>query len=55
MTSGEAVKYTSSRHALDHILQSGGFKALFQGAGMKVYVFHSLSPSFFILLLLKFK
>lgn len=36
MTSGEAVKYTNSRQALSHILQSGGTKALFHGAGANV-------------------
>jgi len=36
MTSGEAVKYKSSYHAFQEIIQKEGYKSLFKGAGANV-------------------
>ncbi|KAH6570022.1 hypothetical protein BASA60_007949 [Batrachochytrium salamandrivorans] len=36
MTSGQAVKYTSSMHAFNEIVKNEGFKSLFKGAGANI-------------------
>lgn len=36
MTSGEAVKYTSSLHAFREIIKKEGMKSLFKGAGANI-------------------
>jgi len=36
MTSGEAVKYKSSMHAMNEIIKNEGVKSLFKGAGANI-------------------